>query len=117
MQIRKSANEVAAYLFVAERALDEAIRHTAALAGALPAARLDSNLSATVGQEAFAGAGRAIATLTEARAELVRTHSALAQVRDQVGLRQVAFGGYDKPEEGNPPQEGRLTVVGTAKRA
>ena len=89
MPIRKSADEAAAYLFVAERALDEAIRHTAALAGALPCARLDNQVTAIVGQQAIAAAKRTVATLTEARAELVRTRNALAQVRDQVPLGLV----------------------------
>jgi hypothetical protein len=115
MQIRKSAQIVADHLFAAERALDEAIRCTAALAGALPAARFETNMSATVGQEAFSGAGRAIATLTDARAELVRTHDALAGVRDRVGLRNVAFGPEEK--EPNLPQFGALEVVSPRKRA
>lgn len=108
MQIRKTAQDVADHLFAAERALDEAIRHTAALACILPQARLASNISAVLGQEAFAGAGRAVATLTEARGELVRTHGALAEVRDRVGLRNTAFGGEIKP---NAPAIGRLSVV------
>jgi hypothetical protein len=114
MQIRKSAQDVADHLFAAERAIDEAIRHAAALAGILPQARLEANISAVLGQEAFAGAGRAIATLTEARGELVRTHGALAEVRDRVGLRNTAFGGEIKPDT---PKIARLTVVDDRKQA
>jgi hypothetical protein len=116
MQIRKSANTVAEHLFAAEAAIDEAIRCAAALAGALPAARLESGLSATVGQEAFSGAGRAIATLTDARAELVRTHGALATVRDGVGLRNIAFGGGDKEDPTQPPLFAQLSVVSDTRK-
>ena len=112
MQIRKSAQVVADHLIAAERALDEAIRATAALACALPTARLEAKLSAVIGQEAFAGASRAMATLTDARAELVATHDALAGVRDRVGLRNIAFN-----EEDCPPQSGQLTLVDDRKRA
>lgn len=115
MQIRKSANTVAEHLFAAELALDEAIRQAAALAGALPAARIDSGLSAVVAQEAFSGAGRAIAVLTEARAELVRTHGALAEAKDKVGLRNVAISGGMK--EDTPPEQLAFAVVGGRRRA
>lgn len=115
MQIRKSAQTVADHLFAAEAAIDEAIRASAALVGSLPAARLDSNLSAVIGQEAFNGAGRVIAVLTDARAELVRTHGALDQIKDRIGLRHVSLGGAEK--EIDMPAEGRLTVVGERRRA
>jgi hypothetical protein len=115
MQIRKSAQTVADHLFAAEAALDEAIRCTAALAGALPAARLEAKLSAAIGQDAFAGASRTMTVLTDARAELLRTHSALGEAKNSIGLRHVAIGGTDCPE--NPPATGRLTVVDGRHRA
>jgi hypothetical protein len=52
----------------------------------------------------------AMAHLLQARRALVKAHGGLAEVRDQVGLRHVAFGVQDKP----PMEEstGRLRVVG-----
>lgn len=114
MQVRKSAQTVADHLFAAEIALDEAIRATAALAGAIPAARLEARISAVIGQDAFAGASRTMVVLTDARAELLRTHDALDEMKNRVGLRQVAFGDTkDEPA----PAFGALQVVEDRKRA
>jgi hypothetical protein len=113
MQIRKSAQSVADHLFAAEAALDEAIRCTAVLAGALPVARLDAKISAVVGQDAFAGVSRTMTVLTDARGELLRTHDALDEAKNRVGLRHIAFG--DTQDEG--AAIGSLAVVGDRKRA
>ncbi|MDB5433244.1 MAG: hypothetical protein JWP35_4360 [Caulobacter sp.] len=118
MQIRKSANTVAEHLFAAEAALDEAIRCAAALAGALPTARLEAKLSAVFGQDAFAGASRTMCVLTDARAELLRTHGALDEAKNRIGLRHIAFGDTKDDNYGSTPGTiGGLSVVGDRKQA
>jgi hypothetical protein len=113
MQLRKSAVALAETLYAAEAALDEAIRCTAMLAGALPTFRMDLGVSAVIGQEAFAGASRTMQVLTDARAELLRTHGAMDEAKNKIGLRHVAF---DDGKQ-QPPATGSLSVVGERKRA
>ncbi len=110
MKRRHVAQKVADQLFITERAIEQALREAATLTCMLPEARLEANLSAVVGQTAFDGASGTIALLTRARASIIDTHNGLAEVRDKVGLRHVAFGPVDKPEE-NPPRTGHLSVV------
>ena len=52
-QRRAAAEIVAEALFAAEKAIDDAIAQTAALAGLMPVSRQDANLSAVVGQDAL----------------------------------------------------------------
>jgi hypothetical protein len=61
---------LAARLFAAETAVDQALIEVATFAAALPAARTDAWLSAVTGQRAFDGAAAALTHLTEARAQL-----------------------------------------------
>ena len=97
------ARKGAEQLFAAEAAIDRALSETASLAGLLPALRLDSGLSAVVGQDAIADVTRAISALAEARGAIVNSHGALNTVKDQIGCRTVSFGANDKPGE-TPPQ-------------
>lgn len=97
---RDLAAEVAATLFRAELAVDAALRRTAALAGALPAARRRGRIAATVGQPAIDGAAEAVVALTRARAALVAAHEDLAAVHRRLGLGVFASGPiHDKPDE------------------
>lgn len=99
MKRRILANEVADKLFETEAAIDSALGSLAGLAGLLPRARMESNLSAVVGQGAFESIARSLTALTEARREIVDTHHRLAEVQTAVGLRNVAFGDAEKPPE------------------
>ena len=97
-QRKEAAMKLAERLFEAETAIDEAISKVADLASHMPIARTSANLSAIIGQDAITEAGQGLVTLIEARNKLVNTHHQLALVRDQVGLRELAFGsGADKP--------------------
>lgn len=103
------ARKGAEQLFAAEAAIDRALSETANLAGLLPALRLDSGLSAVVGQDAIADVSRAITALAEARGAIVNSHGALNTVKDQIGCRTVSFGDLDKPD-GNIPTQGLYEV-------
>lgn len=93
---------LAARLYAAESAIDQALIETATLAAALPAARADAWLSAVTGQRAFAGAAATISALSDARAHLVETHNTLAALARKLGLEALAVGPVDKPGD-RPP--------------
>lgn len=100
MQIKIKGRQVAEDLFAVETAIDNALALAGRLTGTMTAARLDTNLSATVGQDAFDGLSDAMTALTTARRNIVHTHNGLAVVKDQVGLRTVNLGGVIKPPFG-----------------
>ncbi len=109
---RHSVGEaLAARLYAAEAAVDQALAETAALAGALPVARAEAWLSAVSGQRAFSGAAAAIGALTEARGHLVQTHNTLAALARKLGLHTLAVGPVDKPGD-TPPVGGGLCPEG-----
>ncbi len=97
MKIRVQGRLVADDLFAAEAAIDNALAAAARLTGAMTEARMEANVSAVVGQDAFDGVSETLAALTSARRSIVRTHNGLAVVKDQVGLRTVNIGGAFKP--------------------
>lgn len=110
---RQSIGEaLAARLYAAEAAIDQALAETAFLAAALPSARAEAYLSAVTGQRVFDGAAASISALAEARSHLVQTHTALAALARKLGLDTLAVGPLDKPGDqppiggGNPPVGG-----------
>lgn len=107
-------HQVADQLFAAEAAIDGALSAVAALTAMLPNARIEARLSAVVGQGVFDRSCQTIAALTEARRGIVATHRELTDVQNSIGLRNVAFGGEDKPDENVPPllQRSLRTVAG-----
>lgn len=96
---------LAARLYAAEAAIDQALSETAFLAAALPSARADAYLSAVTGQRAFDGAAASISALAEARSHLVQTHTTLAALARKLGLDTLAVGPLDKPGD-QPPLGG-----------
>lgn len=93
---------LAARLYAAEAAIDQALIETATLAAALPVARSDAWLSAVAGQRAFDGAAATIAALAQARAHMVQTHHTLSALARKLGLDTLAVGPLDKPGD-DPP--------------
>src|SRR3546814_9857970 len=65
---------------------------SARLAGTLPAARRDTNMSAIVGQDAMAKVARALAASGDVRQLLTDAHLALTATQKQVGLGTRMFG-------------------------
>lgn len=96
---------LAARLFAAEAAVDQALIEAATLTAALPAARADAWLSAVTGQRAVEGAAATISALAQARAHLVQTHNTLAALARKLGLDALAIGPLDKPGD-RPPVGG-----------
>jgi hypothetical protein len=100
MKRTEAARAGAAKLMRAEAAIDAALRETAELMGLLPSLRLETRLSAVLGQEAVANLGETLAHIVSARRTIIETHSALATVRSQIGCGAMAGGDLDKgPEE------------------
>jgi hypothetical protein len=93
---------LAARLYAAEAAIDQALFETASLAAALPSARAGAYLSAVTGQRVFDGAAASISALAEARSHLVQTHTSLAALARKLGLDTLAIGPLDKPGD-QPP--------------
>lgn len=103
MTDQKTVGErIAARLYDAEAAIDEALSETAMLAALLPQSRIEAMLSATTGQKAFESTAAAIQALTDARGQLAATHRTLAALARSMGLETLAAGPVDKPED-RPP--------------
>ncbi len=114
-QARRAAHVVAAKLFAAENAIDDAITCLAELAGELPRARRDAGVSAVVGQDALERVLATLPGLGAVRADLVAAHRRLDETKSAIGMRSVAVGGGGaKPDD--PPHfaepMGRLRAVG-----
>ncbi len=93
-------------LTTAEASIDQALVDTTHLVAGLSAMRLDSNLSAVIGQDAFNALAEAVGLLTKARGATVSAHAHLDDVKTRIGCGAVATGGiYDKGGETpiNPP--------------
>ncbi len=101
-----AAREVAAKLFVLEEAIDAALVHASELTAALPHARSIMKLSTTVGHEAVQKVSVALVALVEAREAMVEAHKKLADVKDNIGLRQYGMGSLWKiPAAEHKPAE------------
>jgi hypothetical protein len=106
---------VAARLHATEAAIDAALIEAGQLVALLPAARAQAYLSAVAGGKAFDCAAGAITALTQARSQIVETHSALAVLARRMGLGAVAVGILDKPEDEPPVGGGGVTATLTSQ--
>ncbi|WP_373476208.1 hypothetical protein [Sphingorhabdus sp.] len=94
-----AAEKIAAELHEAEDAIDQAIIKLAKLAGTLPVARFETNMSAIVGQDAVTKVTQAIAAAGQVRQMVTEAHHALSETQRQVGLGARMFGaGTEKPK-------------------
>ena len=109
MKRTEAARAGAEKLKSAEAAIDAALRETAELMGLLPTLRLETRLSAVVGQEAFANLGETLGHIISARRTIIEAHGALATVRSQMGCGAMAMGDLDKV--GDPPRTSGLHAV------
>jgi hypothetical protein len=94
----EAAQRIAADLHAAENAIDDAIVKIAKLAATLPMARMETKMSAIVGQDAVGKVTQAIAAAGSVRQMLADAHIALGETQKQVGLGARMFGaGMNKP--------------------
>lgn len=112
MDKHQVARGVAAQLFEAENALDEAIMAFARLTATAMEARGELNLSATLGGAVVARAAAVQAELSAARGEAAELHGALAELAKRIRVRADGED-YDELGAGdkhNPPR-GELAPV------
>jgi streptomycin 6-kinase len=116
----EAATLVATELFALEASMDQAISQAAAMVAVLPKATQTGRLAATVGQDAFAGAGTVLQQLIEARASVVALHADLHTIQHDIGLGARAMGdgwkAVPKPNglTGVEEAPSHLTVVASA---
>jgi dGTP triphosphohydrolase len=95
----KAAEKIATELHEAEDAVDQAIIKLAKLAGTLPIARFETNMSAIVGQDAVSKVTQAVAAAGQVRQMIADAHQSLSETQRQVGLGARMFGaGTEKPK-------------------
>lgn len=87
-----AARKIAGELFPAEQDIDSSILRTAALIKAIVEGRRDAKVPITMGQESLASLVAALNGLVDARAQIGRAHTALAQDRLDAGLRAFGMG-------------------------
>jgi hypothetical protein len=85
MKRSTAVTETAQVLFSAETAIDSAFGQTAILASRLAQVRMEMGLSAVVGQRVFDAVTATLNELSQARAEIVRAHTELADVKIRIG--------------------------------
>jgi dGTP triphosphohydrolase len=95
-----AAHKIATDLHAAEDAIDQAIIKLAQLASTLPIARIETNMSAVVGQDAVSKVTQAVAAAGQVRQMVTDAHAALSETQREVGLGARMFGaGTHKPRE------------------
>jgi glutamine phosphoribosylpyrophosphate amidotransferase len=87
-----AAQRVMNKLHATEASIDKAIEDAAALMTELLAAQQAVNASPLVTDAAFAKITAALGALQGARSAVLGSHRRLEKVRDELGLRTVAFG-------------------------
>ncbi len=88
----EAGRAVAARLFPAENAIDDAIVANASLQIALVLARKDTQQPCGTIQAAIEDAVASNVALSEARARIVSTHGRIVRLRDELGLPPVGYG-------------------------
>ena len=112
MKRSQAVTETAQCLFAAELAIDSAYGETAVLASRLAQIRVQGGFSATVGQPVFEAVTKALGELAQARAEMVRAHGELSDVKTRIGCRAMAPAGGDKEDHDIVPEAApALTIV------
>jgi hypothetical protein len=93
-----AATKVATELFETEAAIDHALASISKLQAAMPEARLAANLSGIVGQDI---------ALVRVRGSMVDVHGRLDELKNTLGLREMAIGGGMR----KVPLQGQLAMV------
>jgi hypothetical protein len=86
------AQELATKLNTVEQQVDEVIASTSDFLAIMPTARIEAQVASSVGHDAITAALDALANLVSARNRLISVHHSLANVRDELGLRETASG-------------------------
>jgi hypothetical protein len=114
MKRRIVAERLANHLFNTEEAVDTTLALMGDLIAAMPRARLEAGLAAGVGQQAVDRVLEAASGMATARRSLIAAHEALAQAKDQIGLRRVTLVGGGDKSAGEVPRTGHLREIKSA---
>jgi hypothetical protein len=114
MKRRIVAEQLANHLFTTEEAVDTTLALMGDLIAAMPRARLEAGLAARVGQQAVDRVLEAASGMASARRSLIAAHEALAEAKDQVGLRRVTLVGGGDKAAGDVQPTGHLHEVKSA---
>lgn len=106
-----TAMEIATLLRRVERSLDQAYADCAALAGALPAARIAERQSAVVGQPVFEHVASALAGIGSTRGHVVSAHRAAERVAKALDMDVVAWGDEQPKPNGILADRPNLSVA------
>lgn len=107
MRKAEMVRQGAEQLFTAEDAVETALCEVARLGLMLGQLRMDAKISAVVGQDAIDGVAILYKRLSKARADAIKLHAALDEVKTQIGARTVMVGS----DNGKPPPPPELRVV------
>ena len=100
-----------------ENTIASGICETANLMSMLERMRMDSKLSAVIGQEAMTELAQTLTILAGARASIIRVHGHLDDVKTRIGCGTFMGGPADDDKGTSPPPAGRLHVVGNTEAA
>jgi len=114
MKRRIAAERLANHLFTTEEAVDTTLALMGDLIAAMPRARLEAGLAACVGQQAVDRVLEAASGMASARRSLIAVHEALAQAKDEVGLRRVTLVGGGDKGGGDITRTGHLRAIKSA---
>lgn len=109
MQRAEMVQRGAAQLFIAENAVETALCEVAVLANNIGRMRMDSRLSAVVGQEVIDDIADLYKRLSRARGVAVKLHKSLDGVKKQIGCGAIMVG--DDNGKPHPVQTGRVVHV------
>ena len=90
---------LATRLYATEHALDRALSEAALLVSSMTAGRIDSGISAVVGQDALSNILSAMQTVGTARASLVAAHNQMKVDADAMRIEWRLIGPEAKPED------------------
>ena len=108
---REVAQQVLTRLVAAERTNDLAIVDTAGLVAGLIEARLAVEAAINFGHEAIDIVASTFSAQIDSRRQFVAAHAALAEIKDAIGLREVALGGGGRKKVEEFIFGAELTVV------
>ncbi len=107
---RLAANEIATKLIAAEAAIDAAIAAVAALNAQMPVASMQANVGPHVLHQALMHSMESCQQLVKSRSNIIRTHSALRDAQDAMGMGSINFAPVGFAEFCGPAGESTSTT-------
>lgn len=106
----KASQMVTEKIHALETAIDDALIKAAELNSTIPEAQRHANVSPVSTQAAFQLAGESMTALHKARASMVASHNAFAELQGELGLTPYAGGSLWKLATGEKKKDEALSV-------